>query len=227
MGKTSKRLTTVSLAAALFVGVGATVAAAVPGADGVINGCYTTTGSLFGSPKGTLRVIDEGENCRSSERALPWNQHGPKGDKGDPGPEGPAGDDGQDGNQGPQGEPGPATPPPAKLAAKADTPLPFDDGAHHTVLSLTLPAGTWAVTAKGIAYHQGNTGLHIECRLRLDGNTLDRTRVWLPGAGFGSVPVSMTALPTMPNGGSVDLICIASADDMGISETKILAIAVS
>jgi hypothetical protein len=89
--------------------------AAIPGADGQIKACYANTnGLLLGIPhsKGDLRVVDEGEACRSYETTLKWNQKGIKGDTGATGaagslgPVGPVGADGLDGATGPAGPPG-------------------------------------------------------------------------------------------------------------------------
>ncbi|MEY2513005.1 MAG: hypothetical protein QOJ89_363 [bacterium] len=95
------------LAALVVAGV---AYAAIPGSDGVIHGCYNSGTS----PSGQLRVIDAaaGGKCAKNEKALDFNQQGPKGDKGDPclssdpacrgdqgatGPTGPTGPDGADG----------------------------------------------------------------------------------------------------------------------------------
>ena len=68
----------------LLVG-GGIAYAAIPSSDGVIHGCYATSGTVLGPPKGSVRVVDEGERCRSNERALVWNQTGPQGPQGPPG----------------------------------------------------------------------------------------------------------------------------------------------
>jgi len=77
--------------------------AAIPGAGGVIQGCYDSGGNL--------KVV-QALPCPKGFTALQWNQQGvqglpgPKGDKGDPGavgPQGPKGDKGETGSQGPQG----------------------------------------------------------------------------------------------------------------------------
>jgi type VI secretion system secreted protein Hcp len=81
--------------AALGAG-GALAAAAIPGVDGTITGCYTTGGGQQGS----LRVIDDGQACAKNETQIKWNQKGVQGDRG---PEGPAGPQGQTGPQGPAG----------------------------------------------------------------------------------------------------------------------------
>ena len=80
-----KRVLMVSLAALLTIG--GVAFASIPGADGVIHGC-------FAKSTGRLRVIntDRGMDCARGERRLSWNQ---------------AGVPGQDGAPGLQGEPGP------------------------------------------------------------------------------------------------------------------------
>jgi hypothetical protein len=96
--------------AALVVALGGTAIAAIPGGDGVIDGCYKTSG-------GALRVIDKGSgaSCTATETAISFNQRGPtgatgptgaKGVAGAKGPTGPKGTDGQNGSQGPTGPKG-------------------------------------------------------------------------------------------------------------------------
>ena len=75
------------------VGVGY---AAIPGAGGVINGCYD-------KGSGALRVVDEGVACKSKETALSWNQQGQPGAPGAPGQPGGPGEPGAPGEPGPAG----------------------------------------------------------------------------------------------------------------------------
>jgi hypothetical protein len=88
-------------ATAIFV-IGAGVAwAAIPGSNGVINGCYEKR-------TGILRVIDveAGKQCLSFETPISWNQQGRQGDvgaTGATGPAGPQGERGATGSQGPEG----------------------------------------------------------------------------------------------------------------------------
>jgi Collagen triple helix repeat (20 copies) len=93
------------------IGILATVGvayAAIPGADGTIQGCYATSGGVLGIPsKGDLRVVDSGTDCRANEQAISWNQRGPAGDTGPAGPVGPAGQKGDAGDSGPAGPAGP------------------------------------------------------------------------------------------------------------------------
>jgi hypothetical protein len=84
---------------------GAAVYASIPGAGGVISGCYKKSG-------GALRMLDaEVDQCNPlNETSITWNQVGPQGPPGPPGPPGPQGPPGLDGPQGPQGPAGPEGP---------------------------------------------------------------------------------------------------------------------
>jgi len=98
----ARRLGTSSLIALILALLLGTVAlAAIPGAGGVITGCYT--------PKlGVLHVIDvqAGQQCLRSEQQLTWNQTGPQGLPGPKGAAGVAGAQGLPGVAGAQGLPG-------------------------------------------------------------------------------------------------------------------------
>ena len=101
------RSTLTGLAAGLVVlALGSGVAfATIPGAGGVIHGCYSKLG-------GAVRVIDTG-SCRVTESPLNWSQTGPQGPQGPmgaegaQGPQGPQGAKGDPGSQGPAGQQGP------------------------------------------------------------------------------------------------------------------------
>jgi hypothetical protein len=92
---------------------GTVALAAIPGAGGVITGCYS-------KKDGKLRVIDAqavpAQICTAKETQLTWNQTGPQGPQGVPGatgatgPAGPQGPKGDTGATGPQGLPGLAGP---------------------------------------------------------------------------------------------------------------------
>jgi hypothetical protein len=93
------------VAGACTVALTGSAFAAIPGSDGLINGCYAKSG-------GTLRVIDATvTKCKCGETSLSWNQQGKPGVQGEAGPageRGPAGADGAAGPPGPQGAPGAA-----------------------------------------------------------------------------------------------------------------------
>lgn len=133
--------------------------ASIPGANGVIYGCYSNS-------SGTLRVIDNSTaQCKSNETALNFNQTGPQGLQGIQGPAGPAGP------QGPQGEtgaPGPAGPSGAGTAYFAR-----QDGVASlgTILSKDVPAGSYVINAKVVAVNRSLNGQTITCSLGPDGDT--------------------------------------------------------
>jgi hypothetical protein len=104
---------------------------AIPGGQGVIQGCYAAGGAL--------RVIDAdaGDTCRPSETALAWNQHGPAG------PAGPAGAAGPPGAQGPAGV---AT----TYARAAGGPIALVTAKPKLVASVDVPSGTYAIFAKAV-----------------------------------------------------------------------------
>jgi collagen triple helix repeat protein len=94
-------------AGVMALGGGVAVAVTgIPGAGGVIYGCFTTS-------TGALRVVPQGTACSSKETAISWNQVGPTGAQGQagptgsPGPQGAVGPQGLMGPAGPQGVPGP------------------------------------------------------------------------------------------------------------------------
>ncbi|HVL97470.1 MAG TPA: hypothetical protein VM266_16565 [Solirubrobacteraceae bacterium] len=96
----------VVLGAIGMFGAGTAIAAAgIPGADGRIHACYSTT-------SGAVRLIDReaGATCAGGEQLIFWNQTGPAGPTGPrglTGPAGPTGPRGADGAAGPAGPTGP------------------------------------------------------------------------------------------------------------------------
>lgn len=216
---------------------GGVAAAAIP-SGGAISGCL--------NPAGQLRVIDPAvAGCKNGESSLAWNVQGPAGPTGPQGPAGPAGLAGPQGPQGvpgaagangapgpqgpagPAGPAGPSAPPLARLAARPGT-VGIPDGAgFHTVLSISLPAGTWSVVAKGI---QGNSDGRnsVTCDLRYGDAVLDRTGAWLDEA-ISSIPFGLVTMVTLPAAGSIQLACsaITGRDGQEVEDTKILATAVT
>lgn len=119
--------------------VGGVAFAAIP-SDGKVNACYAKKdGVLF--DKGDVRLIDEGESCRSYETAIAWNQTGPAGPQGVQGPQGP---------QGPAGEEGAPGPGVKTIAGIVEGDGDVITGTGFTVqrtdtgsYRLAFPAGTW------------------------------------------------------------------------------------
>ena len=199
------------------VGVGY---AAIPSADGVIHGCYNASSN----PSGQLRVIDVegGAKCAKNEKALDFNQQGPKGDKGDPGPQGPQGVPGAQGPAGPTGATGPAGSvgaagpqgPAGPATAGAYRANPFrqlgigNSGRQTvTVATMDLPAGRWALEATMEASNSDGDIQDNACRLTgatfTDGASERSFR--LPGHEIGYV--SLAAAATLAAPGPVTLEC--------------------
>ena len=70
--------------------VGGLAWAAIPGAGGVIQGCYK-------EQNGQLRLVESATACNPSELPINWNQVGPTGPTGPSGPSGPSGPTGSSG----------------------------------------------------------------------------------------------------------------------------------
>ncbi len=92
------------------------------GADNVIKACYKKV-------NGQLRLVKDFGQCHPSELPISWNQMGPPGPKG------------------PQGPPGPAGAGNIWITRQGD-PIALGDEIEKQVLSLTVPAGAYAISAK-------------------------------------------------------------------------------
>jgi hypothetical protein len=147
--------------------------AAIPGTDGVVNGCYAVTeGLLLGPSKGELRVVESGESCRSYETALSWNQEGPKGDPGPPGPKGdpclssdpacvgPQGEPGAPGEPGDPGDPGLPGPPGVSGYEVVTTRAP-SNGSASMAASALCPEGKVAIGGGATAQTDGTSRVFL------------------------------------------------------------------
>ena len=97
-----RRPTKILLGAAALAAIGVTAGialAAIPGADGTIQGCYK-------KGNGQLRVVESSANCHRSEVAISWSEKGQKGDPGAAGAPGSPGTSGTSGVNGKDGLPG-------------------------------------------------------------------------------------------------------------------------
>lgn len=143
-----------SMAAAFLVaGAGLAVAA---GSDTTIHACVK-------KGNGALRVVDAAKDCRRSERAIAFDERGPRGLTGATGAQGPAGPQGPPGPQGPAGKDAPTAAAPhqavigtARLTFSDDSELAFDVTGLETGLSApssgsqSTGAGAGKVTLKPI-----------------------------------------------------------------------------
>jgi hypothetical protein len=108
MKLTARKLVVPAAVLVLAAGIGV-ASAGIPSSGGKIFGCYAKQG-------GALRVVSAGKKCKKDEKALFWNQQGPKGDQGPAGSgggspqKGAQGQTGANGAKGPKGDPGPKGP---------------------------------------------------------------------------------------------------------------------
>jgi hypothetical protein len=131
-GSNAHRNPVVFVALALALALTAGVAySAIPDSNDVVHGCYDNA-------SGGLRVVDTdaGGVCRGGETALDWNQRGPAGVTGAAGP------------PGPQGPPGLATV--YGKSAGGPVQLPKKGGETKTVVSMTVPSGSYVITGKAV-----------------------------------------------------------------------------
>jgi hypothetical protein len=139
--------------------------------------------------------------------------------------QGPRGEQGERGERGDQGEPGPS-----------DAITKFDPGvvpwstAYTTIEALHLGAGSWVVTATGLAVNFELTKEAAECRLLVGGTTVDATGEFFlapfrePGA---HQTFSLTGGATAAAATTAELQCLSSPDPGGdVGEPAITAIQV-
>lgn len=129
--------------AVLLATLGGAAWAAIPGPEGVIHGCYDRR-------SGQLRVVDTAKHakCRRREAELNWSETGPPGRRGGGGPRGLRGLTGARGATGPTGASGPAgAQGPSNAYAASETSAVSLAAGGRDVLSLSLPAGSYVVTA--------------------------------------------------------------------------------
>jgi hypothetical protein len=162
--------------------------AAVPGAGGLISGCYEDR-------SGILRVIDAeaGKNCRPDETAIGWNQQGPKGDIGPQGPPGvqgspgPQGEAGPAGEQGERGETGPAGPqgergPSDAFVDDNGSAVQIDTRSERRaliLLDMNVPSGTFVLWAKTSYLNLHTVGEQVTCWLYVNGSEHDSSLAWV------------------------------------------------
>jgi hypothetical protein len=210
-----------------LVAVGGGVAAladtgGIPGADGVIHGCYLTTTTSLRS----FFLVASGTSCPSGYTALAFNQTGPQGPQGVPGPKGDtgatgatgaAGPTGATGSQGPAGPPGATGPQgpagPAGTSGLGHAYTVTANGAGSvdstdplTVASLQLPAGNYAVSGQAqISNHDGDPQV-ASCHIQLNGADVDYGQLDIDGGQSAIVPVQAVVLLGSP--ATVTLVCV-------------------
>ncbi|HET6292736.1 MAG TPA: collagen-like protein [Kribbella sp.] len=182
------------VAAVALIGVGTVAYAAIPGADGVVHGCYNKGGLL--QDKGAVRVVDEGEQCRSTETAMTWNQKGATGATGQTGATGPKGD---------TGPAGPAGFSDGYMQATADhNGIALVGYQPVKVAELSLPAGSYMVFGKVGLLNSDWNNKTAECKL----STGDIVVVVMGALSTTDTqPVSLQDMVTLQSPGTITLNC--------------------
>jgi Collagen triple helix repeat (20 copies) len=226
---------------ALVVALSGAAYAAIPSSDGVIHSCYNASSN----PSGQLRVIDAdaGAKCSKNEKALDWNQRGPKGDTGATGATGPKGDTGATGAKGdigatgPQGEQGPAGPEgPAGTAGGVTDSYgasffnsPRDvisDGVDHTLLSKTVPAGAYAISVSTTVYDNDRDGA-FTCKIKAAGSTVAQGFATTEGGAEQEfMPLPLVGQASLAGGGAIELTCKTEDDGALVWDASLIALKV-
>lgn len=188
--------------------------------DNVIKACYKKV-------NGQLRLVKDFGECHPSELPISWNQmgppgpegpQGPPGEVGPMGPTGPQGLQGVAGPQGPQGPPGPEGPPGPVgtgniwITRQSDS-VTLGFGELPTqVLSLTVPAGVYAISAKVSVANSAPIVHFAQCTLITDAPVLlDTSTVELAGGDDDKQQViSLLDADTFDSETTITLDCFTS-----------------
>jgi len=193
-----RRLLLVGVAAAAAFVVAGFAFGAIPGAGGVIHGCY-------GTSNGQLRVIDGG-SCRTGETPLDWNAQGVAGPTGATGATGAAGATGATGATGAAG----ATSEVYTSGGRRST--PSDEG-FDTIAYVTLPAGEYVLNAVvgGEATNAGNDAAG-SCVFSSSGPA-----TFGPAAGGSALFLEVDSFPgQFPNGAKAGTVGLSATTDVGL-----------
>lgn len=235
MGGTPKRATVIAVAASAFIAAGAAAYAAtppVPGPDGLIRICVEAKD--LGHYNDLRFLINGAKYCKSGEKQIWWNQRGrtgatgPRGPQGaqgeqglagEQGPQGPAGEQGATGQAGPQGEPGPAGTSAVYTGSPGNNDIVTGDFA---VVSVSVPAGKYAVTATTKALNAGDNVRIASCGIGGINNSTSQGDALEPGSD--SVLTFIGEVDSA--GGQIQLICAGSSGAVQYSFSQLMAVKV-
>jgi hypothetical protein len=153
---------------------------------------------------------------------------GPVGLQGPPGPQGTQGPKGPPGPQGPQGQTGPQGPlGPSHAYSATCVSCPLAGGSLTTLLSLSVPAGAYAINAKVVSSGstEGPSGL---CQLELQSSStvLDQTQIAF-GYAQGSDTIPNAAAVLLASADTILFQCQGNGSDMAITNGQLIAIQVA
>jgi hypothetical protein len=168
------------------------------GSDKVIHGCYQKI-------NGQLRIVNDPGECRPPEISIFWNKVGPQGPPGPTGPTGPTGPMGPIGATGPTGPTGSEGPPGTGnvwIVRQGAIPVDLNE-ITVPILSLTVPAGTYAISAKVSVSNAADTAQPVYCYL----STGDSTEVEVEAGNVGGNMISLLDAATFASDTAIILSC--------------------
>ena len=198
-----------ALAVALALVGGAAIATgSIPNSGtGEVHLCFQKRAAKMERGGAEVRIFNDESNpgaCLRGDRELTINQQGPQGEQG---PQGVPGEPGSQGPQGPQGPAGVTT----AFSVSADLTTIDANPSFVTVLSKTLPAGSYAINAE-LELRNGaiNDDAFFTCFLRAQGfDKIDGVQAALqeaPDPGYIESAALQDVLINYP-GGTVDVVC--------------------
>jgi hypothetical protein len=168
------------------------------GSDKVIHGCYKKN-------NGQLRIVNDPGECRPPEISIFWNKAGPEGPPGPTGPTGPTGPMGPIGATGPTGPTGPEGPPGTGnmwITHQGSIPVDLNEIAVP-ILSLTVPAGTYAISAKVSVSNAAGSAQPVYCYL----STGDSSVVEVEAGNVWGDMISLLDAATFASDTEITLTC--------------------
>jgi hypothetical protein len=186
---------------ALFVALGGTSYAATKLPAASVGSRQLAPNAVTSSKvkDGSLLAKDFRKGQLLSGAAGPVGLSGAKGDPGAAGRDGAAGHDGAAGARGP-----------SDVYQASDGPAVDWTSSFTTQRSLSLPAGTFVVTATGVANSNGSAMESVDCQLLVGGTNVDQARDLFLGANVTpaeKLPISLTGAITLAAPGPAELQC--------------------
>ena len=171
--------------------------------------------------KGTGSALVFPDGSVVHNRAELIGPQGPAGPQGPVGPTGPEGPTGPTGPQGPSGANGVAH---AWTASGGPTPI---NNSQVTLASVTVPAGSYLIFAKGVVENDDLDGQAGNCKITTPGGDVDAFNAALPGVGepgyAQAMPLQGTGV-SVPDGSTISVSC---GTYNGQGSAKLTAIAVA
>jgi hypothetical protein len=190
-----------------LITIAASVAALAGGGSAVASGLADSTATVY---QGCLQhnvgalynvKLNPGAapHCRRDDKLISWNQTGPAGVTG---AQGAKGDPGLPGPQGAKGNPGPTSPSDVYFNEIQD---PTPDSFGNASVSVTLPAGNYAVSGKAYVFTQASIAENTVCTLSGDGTHADQSGA--TGQPTSTQTIALETVQSLSGGGRVSLNC--------------------